>query len=236
MKYMGSKRRIVKHILPIMLYSYNGNTFVDAFCGGCSVIQNVPSSYKRIANDNNKYLIAMWKSLMAGKKFPTHIGKPFYDEIRDCVYGRIAKYQDDLIGWVGFMASFNGRFVDSGYSGHDVKGRDYIGENIKNTLSQVPFLNGVEFYARNYDELLLPKQSIIYCDPPYKGTKQYATSKDFDHEKFYQWCREKKSEGHTIFVSEYEMPDDFKCVWQMDVKTAQNPHKTKLATEKLFTL
>lgn len=51
MKYMGSKRRIVKDILPIMMKDMNENTaFVDVFCGGCHVIEQVPSSYRRIAN------------------------------------------------------------------------------------------------------------------------------------------------------------------------------------------
>lgn len=62
MKYMGSKDRIVHEILPIMLDKEH-DTFVDAFCVGCSVIENVPDTYRRIANDKNKYLIEMWKHL-----------------------------------------------------------------------------------------------------------------------------------------------------------------------------
>lgn len=62
MKYMGSKARIVHEILPIMLDKEH-DTFVDAFCGGCSVIENVPDTYRRIANDKNRYLIEMWKYL-----------------------------------------------------------------------------------------------------------------------------------------------------------------------------
>ena len=56
---MGSKRRIVNDILPIILEHNTNNIFVDLFCGSCSVIQNVPITYKRIANDKNKYLIEM---------------------------------------------------------------------------------------------------------------------------------------------------------------------------------
>lgn len=240
MKYQGNKQRYVKYILPIMLAERKdiNQYWVEPFCGSCSVLEHVQGY--RIASDKNRYLIAMWKELCGGlhkhPDVPRRIERNFYNDVRDSYNKKDGRYPDYIIGWVGFMGSFNGRFFDGGYSGHDVNGRDYIGENIKNTLAQVPFLRGTEFYAENYDELLIPKQSIIYCDPPYKNTKQYATSKDFDHEKFYQWCREKKQEGHTIFVSEYEMPDDFKCVWQMDIKTAQNPHKTKLATERLFTL
>ena len=49
MRYIGSKRRIADEILPIMLDN-DINTFVDAFCGGCSVIERVPFTYMRIAN------------------------------------------------------------------------------------------------------------------------------------------------------------------------------------------
>lgn len=51
--------------------------------------------------------------------------------------------EEAMIGWVGFMGSFNGRFYDGGYSGHNVKGRDYISEQIRNTLSQIDKLKGV---------------------------------------------------------------------------------------------
>lgn len=51
MKYLGSKRRIVKDILPIILDGMKeGNCFVDAFCGGCNLLDKVPSKFKRISN------------------------------------------------------------------------------------------------------------------------------------------------------------------------------------------
>ena len=241
MKYLGSKSKIVNEILPIMLSQYNGNTFVDIFCGGCSVIENVPNKYRRIANDKQKFLIAMWKSLTEGKEFPKRIDKEFYDKIRDCSYGRNNDFEDDLVGWVGFMASFNGRFVDAGYSGHNVankngKVRDYIQENINNTIKQVEKLKGVEWYSGDYFNCSFPENSLIYCDPPYLGTKQYMTSKNFDYNMFYDWCRAMKEDGHTIFVSEYQMPSDFKCIWQKEVTNAMNPTITKKPIEKLFTL
>ena len=91
---MGNKQRIVDEILPIMLSNYKGNTFVDVFCGSCSVIEKVPNNYKRIANDKQKYLIAMWKSLTQGKQFPKVITKPFYDNVRDCFHGRNELFED----------------------------------------------------------------------------------------------------------------------------------------------
>ena len=83
---MGNKQRIVKDILPLMLKEMDDKSaFVDAFCGSCSVIENVPSEYHRIANDKNKYLIAMWKSLTNEKcqKPPMRIERDFYRDVRD---------------------------------------------------------------------------------------------------------------------------------------------------------
>lgn len=42
MKYMGSKWRIAKHILPIILEGRNdGQYYVEPFCGGCNMIDKV---------------------------------------------------------------------------------------------------------------------------------------------------------------------------------------------------
>ena len=115
------------------------DTFVDAFCGGCSVIENVPDTYRRIANDKNRYLIEMWKHLQDGGFVFSHISKETYDKARDCYHGKNNFFTEAGVGLVGFMASFNGRFFDGGYSGHNVvgkngKARDYIREQIENTM------------------------------------------------------------------------------------------------------
>lgn len=64
MKYMGNKSRIRNEIIPILLKESKGSeTFIDAFCGSCSIIEEIPASYKRIANDKNRYLINMFIEL-----------------------------------------------------------------------------------------------------------------------------------------------------------------------------
>lgn len=138
------------------------------------------------------------------------------------------------------MGSFNGRFFSGGYSGHDVvikggKTRDYIQEQIRNTLSQVDEIRDVRFLSMSYDEVEIPDGSIVYCDIPYRGTKQYETSRNFDYEAFYDWCRRNK-DRLQLFISEYAMPDDFTCIWEKQVTTTINQTNTKRPVERLFAI
>ena len=90
MIYMGSKARIVKDILQLMLDN-NYDNFYDVFCGSCSLVQEVPLNFNRIANDKNFYLIAMWKFLtQTGLEFPTIIKKENYARWRNIYNNRKA--------------------------------------------------------------------------------------------------------------------------------------------------
>lgn len=236
---MGSKARIAKEIEPILTMRLtNDRYYVEPFAGGMNMMCNIEHS-KRLASDRNNHLIAMWRFLCGGYNFPKTISKELYSEYRakfnqKGFNGLGDTLEEAMIGWIGFMGSFNGRFYDGGYSGHDVNGRDYISEQIRNTLSQVDKLQGVEFWCGSYDSFEMPKDSIIYCDIPYKNTKQYSTSKDFNHESFYQWCRYMTKQGHDVLISEYNAPSDFIYIWQKQVTNAMNTKNTYKPTEKLF--
>lgn len=234
MKYMGSKARFVKEILPIILSERKEDqTFIDLFCGGCSIAQEVDG--KVIANDKNKYLIAMFKGLQENKERPRIITKDLYSEARtEYNNGTNLQFDDFLIGWIGWMGSYNGRFFDGGYSGHNVNGRDYISEQIRNTENQIDKISHIQFTSKDYSDFIFDSESLIYCDIPYHGTKQYSTSKNFNHDDFWQWCRDMTSNGHTLFISEYNAPSDFVCVWEKEVTNSMNTTKTYKPTEKLF--
>ena len=109
MKYMGSKWRIAKHILPIILEGRkDGQYYVEPFCGGCNMIDKVPGN--RIANDGNPYLIAMWEALSRGRDPPKIISREHYCEVRTSYKQNSDKYPMHYVGWVGFMGSFRGAF------------------------------------------------------------------------------------------------------------------------------
>jgi DNA adenine methylase len=63
----------------------------------------------------------------------------------------------------------------------------------------------------------------------------FGYGSSFDSDKFWEWCREKAREGHTLYISEYNAPDDFSCIWQKDINSSLSSVKSKKVTEKLFT-
>lgn len=237
MKYMGGKSKIAKDILPIILDGRRKEQwYIEPFCGGLGTFDKVTGN--RLACDNNKYLIAMWQGLQQNKERPIYITKELYSDARTEFNNKTnIKFSDFEIGWIGWMASFNGRFFDGGYSG-TVGKRDYINEQIRNTEKQIHLIKGAVFESGDYREtsMFYPDNSIIYCDIPYKGTKQYATSKSFDYDSFYNWCRNMKHFGHRVFISEYDAPNDFTCVWEKEVTNSMNSTITYRPTERLYTI
>jgi len=235
MKYMGSKNRIAKYILPIMLEDKKeGQYWIEPFVGGANIIDKVNGD--RIGIDNNKYLIAMWEGLQNNVDKPLVIDKELYNKARtEYNNGTNIYFTDFEIGWIGWMGSFNGRFFDGGYSGK-TSNRNYVDEQIRNTLKQVDNITDCVFIHSDYRDVFYPPRSIIYCDIPYKGTKQYSTSKDFCHVDFFDWVRAMTRDGHKVFVSEYNAPDDFECAWSMEVTNSMNTKNTTKPIEKLFTL
>ena len=92
----------------------------------------------------------------------------------------------------------------------------------------------MDFICDSYENLDF-ENCLVYADPPYQGTTGYKTGA-FDHDKFFKWCRE-QAKRNIVFVSEYNAPDDFVCVWQGEIKTnfaSNRKSATHKAVEKLF--
>jgi len=233
MKYMGSKNRIAKYILPIILEGRKPEQwYVEPFCGGLGTMDKVTGNC--LASDKNKYLIAMWKGLQENRERPKEISKELYSRARtEYNNGTNIEFDDFMIGWIGWMASYNGRFFDGGYSGK-AGGRNYVDEQIRNTEKQIAKIQHINFIYGSYDEIDYPTNSKIYCDIPYKNTKQYATSKGFNHDKFWQWCRDMVAEGHEVFISEYSAPDDFVSIWNGKIKSFMKAGRSVEVIEHLF--
>lgn len=231
MKYMGSKDRHSKELLSIMLpYLVESRTWVEPFVGGGNIIDKVPNHFSRLGGDVNYYLIALLKAASVGWLPPQRIGEEQYIKIKEAPFA----FDAPLVGYCAFALSYGGKYF-GGWRRDGEGNRDYVGEAYRNALNQFPKLVGCEFIRADYQDLPIPDNSVIYCDPPYKGATEYI--KEFDSEKFYAWCRNKSQEGHTIFISEYCMPLDFKVVWEKNVTSSlAKDTGSKQAIEKLFTL
>ena len=231
MKYMGSKNRIAKHILPIMLddaEKHGINTWVEPFVGGANIIDKVPESYKRIGVDLNEHTIA---ALLAIRDFVEQLPDSISEEEYKKLKGKPA---DPISSWIRFVCSVGGKF-ENGVARDKQGDRNFASESVRNAVKQSPKIQTVEFICASYKDYK-PVNSLVYCDPPYQGTTGYKTGA-FNHEGFFEWCRDTSKNGNLVYVSEYNAPNDFECVWQGEVKTnfaSQRKSATHTAVEKLF--
>lgn len=229
MKYMGSKARIAKYILPIILKDRKpGQYYVEPFVGGANMIDKVDSP--RIGADINIYNICLFKGIQEGFVPPDFISESDYKK------AQLNREVTPLVSFIGYGCSYSGKWFGGYARGNDNKGnpRNYCLESKNNIMNQSHILKDVLFIHSSYDELEIPDNSIIYCDPPYENTTSYKDK--FNHSKFWQWCRDMANKGHKVFVSEYNAPDDFECIWQMEVNSSLTKDTgSKKATEKLFT-
>ena len=66
MKYMGSKARHVKEIMPYLIAGHDEKDwFIEPFVGGANVMCEVSRlmSENRLGGDSHEYLISMWKAV-----------------------------------------------------------------------------------------------------------------------------------------------------------------------------
>lgn len=240
MKYIGSKAKIAKYIVPIIqkyIEDNNCELYVEPFVGGFNVIDKIKCK-KRVANDNDcivmdlvTYCLCNPKLLERLPELPT---KEHYYDVRD--------NKEDYSNWyrsaILLFASYNAR-VYGGCYGAFAKTkngsiRNYFQEAKRNFEKQLPLLKGIETHCLDYKDLNLEyKNAVIYCDIPYKDSIGY--SQEFNHEEFYKWCEKQVKSGNIVLVSEYEMPEDrFECIWSKQVKTHQNNRNKIDKTEKIF--
>lgn len=168
----------------------------------------------------------------------------------ECSFGHYAdvrsnkttsKYPQEYVALIGYCASYGGRYFDGGFarnSRNDDRNGSTVkyASNLNNLKKQAPNLKDISFYCVDYKEYLKVgiKNALIYCDPPYKNTKQY-NKQNINYEEFYDFCRE-MSKDNMVVISEYSMPEDFTCIWQKERNVLQKSDRVKgdKAIEKLF--
>ena len=95
-------------------------------------------------------------------------------------------------------------------------------------------LMDAEFICKDYHDVELPKDCVVYADPPYDNTTGYGKEK-FNSEEFWKYMREISKE-HIVFISEQTAPDDFVSIWEKPFTRTLDVNKNNQfkVTEKLF--
>ena len=181
----------------------------------------------------------MFLALQNGWNPPEHITEEEYQNVRQ----NKEKYPDYYVGYVGFNSTFSAKYFGGyarSFKSDGITPRDQSNEAYRNLMKRTPKIKDVKFVCSSYDQnkYCNLKNALIYCDPPYQNTTKFETG-SFDYDKFWDWCR-RMSKCNKVFISGYQAPDDFKCVWSkeslanLDCNRGNDRNK-KLRVEKLFT-
>ena len=212
MQYMGSKNRLCKEIVPIIQsYVNNSNGYLEPFVGGANVIDKIKCNNK-YGCDLNKYLIELLIHIQkTTEDLPITLLEEEYKKIKN----NQENYEDWYLGLISFCSFGNKMW--NGYlknNSQDVEGKR-AKSYFDNLRKQAPNLKDIHFDCRDFRDINANISNfVIYCDPPYRGTTKYKTA-EFPYEEFYQWCR-KMAKNNIVLVSEYNMPNDFECIWSKE--------------------
>jgi len=233
LKYVGSKNRVAKHIVPIIQHYIDKmavTQYIEPFVGGSNMIEHIRCKNK-YGYDNNEYLIAFWQEMQNGWNPLENVSmsKEFYTDVKN----NKSKYPKHIVALCGLCATYNAKWF-GGYAGivHTKIGtdRNYYDEAVRNVLKQRNSILDVTYDCKSYDELSI-KNAVIYCDPPYEGTTKYKDN--FDHKKYWEWVRN-MSIDNIVICSEYNAPEDFDCIWTKELTTTLDKASRTKAIEKLF--
>ena len=238
MKYVGSKNRLAKELVPIIQSHITNETkgYIEPFVGGANMIDKIECNNK-FGCDIHEELIELLKYVQdTNNILPKTITEEEYNKVRL----NKDKYEKWYVGFVGFCATFGAKYFGGyarGFKEDKITPRDIPAESIRNIEKQRKNLQNIKFKCCSYDEINKNiKDFVIYCDPPYKGTLKYTTN--FDYNKFYKWCKE-MSKNNIVLISEYWMPEEFECIWEKKTtvridSNKKSKDKKMERTEKLF--
>ena len=217
--------------------------WIEPFVGGANMMQHLTrfDVKRKVGIDINLHVINMFIALQGGWKPLTEVNEHFYQELKKNSDVWSDFETSALTGFVGIGCSYSGKWFGGYARGNDNKGvpRNYARESADNVLTQIKSLKDVEFYHGNYKDLFNVicepnEEVVIYCDPPYANTTKYKNS--FDHTEFWKWCDEMVQKGFRIYVSEYNAPEGWRCIWSKEVNNSLTKETgSKQGVEKLFT-
>jgi DNA adenine methylase len=246
--YGGGKVKIGKQIYQTISQYIDknkgklNNLYIEPFCGmlgvGIHFMKNKINNNNSLIDfnysfsDKNQDIILLWKELLYDNLIlpKNPITKEEYDKLRK------ETKSSALRGFYGISCAYSGIFF-AGYRTENKNSNQNFFERFKIKINDYinilkPYKDRISFNSTSYEDLKIENNSVIYCDPPYKGnTFKSSFFIDFDHTSFWEKMRE-WSKNNLVFISEYEAPEDFIAVWEQNVNITHK--KVKEKKEKLF--
>jgi len=184
-------------------------------------VESEQDRHKRRIGAGRAIVTALKTGLMNGTIDPAVMDKPIYKKIRKEKTSGLRLQSDERLQRLESLERF---------------------ERLKNleTLQSLESLNRINAVnappvltvtTEDYKALTFEQGGIIYCDPPYKTTKE-RYGREFDFNGFYSWC---EHQANPVFISEYTMPEDrFVPVAAFTVTRKMDARKSSICPEKIW--
>lgn len=209
MIYMGSKRDLAQAIIKIIRDNLpKGGTYIELFCGGCAVAEEIPNNldYNIVINDINTPLMEFYKKGISGYVPQT------YPADRETVYQWRNQDKDQALkGESIYLYSFRG--TRWGYQNQQYKNK------LTSYLSTVQKIKHYTLLNKDYRDIDItqydPETTFIYNDIPYKNSRIDGYVREalfFSHDAYWEWVRKHSELGYKIVTSEYTAPEDFQSI------------------------
>lgn len=208
-------------LIPYFDVRYN---YVEPFFGGGAVFCWMMDNYKFlkvVINDTNKELMGIYKSIRDNPTEFIKETKRYQDEfIRLSEWSRKLMWhetqreywetQDPFMLYFLMQYSFNGIWTTSkssnglfagsfGYPREPI--RKFV--NAENIYQWSKALEKVEMTEIDFEEVTVPKNSLVYCDPPYiNANVSYGSIFTLeDQKRCFRWSRKISQEGNYVMLS-----------------------------------
>lgn len=251
MPYQGSKNKIATQIVE---HFPQADTFVDLFFGGGAVTHAAMLSGKFrnfLANDLRKTPQAWNKAVEGiGNEYDRFVSKEEFLASDDMIVRMLWSFGSSCstYSYAGIhelaARMIMSNSVEERYSAWlkflkivEARGSNdlYYYVQFISAVSSLRWLKGLRGNSPvtpsniDYREVKIPNDSVVYADPPYKGTQQYGNL--FDHDAFWEWCR---SREFPVYISEQEAPDDFVQIFSVQKVVSFTKCSGKKRNEGLF--
>lgn len=205
MRYVGGKFLISNWISEYILQVKGSRPYyLEPFLGsGATFSKMAPMFQKSWASDSHPDLILMWRAICDGWIPPISISREEYQRLKDA----------DSSAWrglVGFGSSFGGKwfggYVDQAFDKRGgIMTKPFLETAVK-SLDKVSKSIGLaeEIVCCDYSDWIGSSATLIYADPPYRGTLGYGEI--FDSDRFWICADRWVSEGSCVVVSESSPP------------------------------